>query len=125
MLIKGIGVDMVSIDRVRSLYNRFGQRFLAKILHADEKALCAQKIDPVPFLAKRWAGKEALLKALGTGMRAGLSWRDMAIVNDANGAPVVQTYGGIASQLEAIKASTVHISLSDEKAMAIAFVVIA
>ncbi|NTV66164.1 MAG: holo-ACP synthase [Chlorobaculum sp.] len=84
-----IGVDIVEIARIRSVYERFGQTFMKKILTESETAQCLSKPDPVASLAGRFAAKEAVSKALGTGISKGLFWHSIEILNDESGKPCV------------------------------------
>lgn len=87
--IKGIGSDVVEIDRVRKLYDRFGENFLHRILTDEERAYCKKHADPVPRIAGRFAAKEAVVKALGQGFGEKISWQDIAILPSKNGKPEV------------------------------------
>lgn len=84
-----IGVDIVEIARIRSSYERFGEAFMKKILTSAEMAQCLSKPDPVASLAGRFAAKEAISKALGTGIAKGLSWHSIEVLNDETGKPCV------------------------------------
>ena len=84
-----VGVDIVEIARIRSSYERFGQTFMKKILTDAEMALCLSKPDPVASLAGRFAAKEAVSKALGTGISKGLFWHNIEVLNDEAGKPFV------------------------------------
>lgn len=131
-MIIGIGNDLVKRGRIDRLYQRFGNRFLGKILSkAEREAMVAspsRQRDPVSFLAKRYAAKEALLKAIGSGMRAGISWHDMSITNDLQGKPRVTVTGGVAKRVQALASqhqeTTIHVTLSDDGDYALAFCVI-
>jgi holo-[acyl-carrier protein] synthase len=82
-----IGVDIVEIDRIRTSYARYGERFLRRILTDGEAERCLARPDPVTSLAGRFAAKEAVSKALGTGISHGLSWHDIEVSNDESGKP--------------------------------------
>ena len=128
-MIIGIGADIVSIDRIRGVIDRYGSRFINKCFTSAEQDQAMKRKDPVRFFAKRFAAKEAILKSLGTGMRKGLFWHDMSIVNDDLGAPVIDVSGGVASVIakkskNATEKPIISVSLSDEDAYALAFIVI-
>ena len=88
-MIYGIGTDVVSVDRIRKVLLRFGERFAERILSDSELAEFAHKRDPVRFLAKRFAAKEAFSKALGVGMRMPMAWRRMGVGHDSRGKPLI------------------------------------
>ncbi len=87
--IKGLGNDIVEIERVRKSYDHHGLRFLTRLFSIREQDYCLKFKDPVPHLAARFSAKEAIAKALGTGLGEHLSWLDMEIVNDPLGKPCV------------------------------------
>lgn len=88
-----IGVDIVEIDRIRNLYERYGQAFLHRILTEAEAQQCLAKPDPVASLAGRFAAKEAISKALGTGLAEGLTWHAIEVLNNEAGKPEVTLHG--------------------------------
>lgn len=121
--IYGIGNDIVAIDRIRQTYQRFGRRFIDKILTLDEQQLLPQNESILPaYLAKRFAAKEAISKALGTGLGARFRFHDAAILKNIDGQPYVVVSEYIQKICPTIK--KVHISLSDEKEYAFAVCVI-
>ncbi|NTU53086.1 MAG: holo-ACP synthase [Chlorobiaceae bacterium] len=89
----GIGVDIVEIARIRSIYDRFGVTFMKKILTDAEMLQCLAKPDPVASLAGRFAAKEAVSKALGSGIAHGLGWHSIEVLNDEAGRPVATVHG--------------------------------
>lgn len=93
MEIKGVGVDLIAIDRVRRAVDRWKERFLHRVFTREELDYCLKRRDPIPHLAARFAAKEAGLKALGTGLRMGIRWRDLE-VRRASGAPPVLVLSG-------------------------------
>ena len=127
-MILGIGSDLCDIRRVEETLARFGERFVARIFTDVERARSERKADRAASYAKRFAAKEACAKALGTGMRAGVFWRDMGVVNLRSGAPTLALSGGAAKRLAAITpaglAPHIHLSLTDDAPYALAFVVI-
>jgi len=87
MTITGIGVDLVNIPRMREVIGRWQERFLQRVFTEAEIAYCRGRRDPVPHFAARFAAKEAGLKALGTGLRLGVSWRELEVRRERGGAP--------------------------------------
>ncbi len=122
-MIIGIGVDIIKITRIENILAKYNKVFLNKIYHyleIREYNLLA-KHKQVDFLSKRFAAKEAVAKALGTGISGSLSFKDIAIINDIRGAPKVIL---AKSKLSYYKDYRIHISMSDDYPLAIAFVVI-
>ena len=114
-----IGIDIIEIARIERAIDRWRERFLHRIYTEPELRLCRKK----PWrLAARFAGKEAVMKALGTGVR-GISWREIEIVAEPSGKPVVNLYGKAQVKAEGLGLDKLAISLSDSKEYAIAFVV--
>ena len=93
MAILGHGIDLVECDRIRALIEKHPERFLARILTPAERTRAERFRNPVPHIAGRWAAKEAILKALGTGWRGGIAWTDMEILPDPMGRPLVALSG--------------------------------
>ncbi len=93
--ILGIGLDLVEIDRIRDVYRRHGPRFVERVYTPEERTRIARLNDPAPYLAGRWAVKEAVMKALGTGLTGGITWQDINVVREPSGAPRV-VLGGVA-----------------------------
>ncbi len=121
MSIVGIGTDLVSVNRISDLYKKSGDKFAYKIL--SEKEISLKKIS-INYLAKRFAGKEAIVKALGSGIGKEISFNDISILNNKNGAPFVKI-SEKSKSYKFLKYKKIHISLSDEKkGYALAFVVI-
>ncbi len=127
-MIIGIGSDLSDIRRVQDTLDRFGERFVARVFTAVEKTRSERKGDRAASYAKRFAAKEACSKALGTGMRAGVFWRDMGVVNMPSGQPTLALTGGAAQRLAALTPPgmrpVIHLSLTDDHPYAQAFVVI-
>ena len=114
-----VGVDMIEIDRVARVLQRHPRRFLERVYTPEEIAFCRGR---VPELAARFAAKEAMMKALGTGARS-VAWRDIEILPDRRGKPLIYLYGGAAERAEAIGLDAMDISLSHLDSFAIAAVV--
>lgn len=122
-MIIGIGTDIVQVQRIQSVYIKLGEKFAQRILSATEFQLFKQKDQSIPFLAKRFAAKEATSKALGTGIGL-ISWHDIEVSNNNAGAPILTLTGKAKDRLSALGGTSAIISLSDEKDYAVAFVVV-
>jgi holo-[acyl-carrier protein] synthase len=127
-LIIGLGSDLADIRRIEATLERYGERFVNRIFTEVEQARSNRKADRASSYAKRFAAKEACAKALGTGLRAGVFWRDMGVVNLRSGAPTLALTGGAAKRLASITPTglhpRIHLSLTDDHPYAQAFVVI-
>ena len=127
-MILGIGTDLANIDRIAGTLERFGDRFRHRVFTPTEIAKAERRADTVGTYAKRWAAKEACSKALGTGLRMGISWRDMAVSNLRSGQPVMHLTGWAAERLAQMTPegheAVVHVTLTDDHPWAQAFVVI-
>jgi holo-[acyl-carrier protein] synthase len=123
-MIVGIGTDVCSIERIDRTLARFGERFVKRILTADERARFERTRDKAGHLAKRFAAKEAFSKAMGTGIHFPVNWHNVWVVNDRSGRPALGFSKTLAALLERRGIERVHVSLTDEIGMACAFVVI-
>ena len=123
-MIRGVGIDLVTITRIEQAVERWGQRFLKRIYTAAEIERCLRRVRPAQCLALRFAAKEAFAKALGLGMRKGLRWRDVEVFNDDLGKPGLLLHNQAKQLLEATEAKKTWLSLSDERDSAIAVVVL-
>lgn len=127
-MILGIGTDLANIDRIAATLDRFGERFRNRVFTPTEQAKAERRKDVAATYAKRWAAKEACSKALGTGLRMGISWRDMAVTNLPTGQPVMHLSGWAAQRLASMTppghTAVVHVTLTDDHPWAQAFVVI-
>jgi len=127
-MILGIGTDLANIDRIAGTLERFGDRFVSRVFTETEQRKAGRRRDVAGTYAKRWAAKEACSKALGTGLRMGIAWKDMGVSNLSTGQPVMHLTGWAADRLAAITpaghAAIVHVSLTDDHPWAQAFVVI-
>ena len=127
-MIIGIGSDLIDIRRVEKVIERHGERFLSRIFTDVERAKAERRAKSVDTYAKRFAAKEACSKALGTGIRQGVWWRDMGVVNLTGGRPTMQLTGGALRRLEALTPAghdvRIDLTITDEYPMAQAFVVI-
>jgi holo-[acyl-carrier protein] synthase len=127
-MILGIGSDIVDVRRIKRVIARHGERFLARIFTDTERAKAEGRRTKIETYAKRFAAKEACAKALGSGLRAGVFWRDMGVVNLPSGRPTLKLTGGALKRLQAITPEgcepRIDLTLTDEGPMAQAFVVI-
>ena len=127
-MIIGIGQDITDIRRIEETYARYGNRFLKRLFTSEEQAKALRRSSAAPTLAKRFAAKEACAKALGTGMSAGVFWKDMGVVNLPSGQPTLVLTGGALARLQQLtpagKTARIHLSLTDEYPLAEAFVMI-
>ena len=114
-----VGIDMLAISRLRAVLERHNDRFLRRVYTPEEVAFCRGR---VPELAARFAAKEAVMKALGTGIR-GAGWRDIEVLPDRRGKPLVYLYGRARERAEKIGLSALDVSLTHERDFAIAAVV--
>jgi holo-[acyl-carrier protein] synthase len=120
-MIIAIGTDIVEIARIAKVLERQAGRFVERILCPSEQEQYASRGNPVAFVATRFAAKEAIAKALGTGIGHGVSFQDMQISNDDKGAPHVQLSGGAAEVMRSRGGQRVLLSLADERDYAIAY----
>jgi holo-[acyl-carrier protein] synthase len=127
-MIIGLGSDIVDVRRIASVIERHGERFLGRIFTEIERAKAEQRANAVETYAKRFAAKEACAKALGTGLRCGVFWRDMGVINVAGGRPTMELTGGALTRLRAITPTgcdaRIDVSLTDEGPTAQAIVII-
>jgi holo-[acyl-carrier protein] synthase len=125
-MILGIGTDMVEIERLAQSHARHGERLVYRILGEAERAAAPASDSPrfSAWLAKRFSAKEAAVKALGTGFSGGISLHDIQTIHDERGAPKLIFSGSAQQRLDEMGAVRVHLSISDERSHALAFVVI-
>lgn len=122
-MIVGIGTDIVDVERIAKVYQRQGEVFARRILSVQEWAHFERHGFPERFLAKRWALKEAVSKALGTGLAQGVSFHDMTICHYESGQPFLELKGGALKKSESLGVTQWSVSVSDEKTHAVAFAV--
>lgn len=127
-MIIGVGSDLIDIRRIEKTLERHGERFIARIFTATERARSEGRKQRAASYAKRFAAKEACAKALGTGMARGVFWRDIGVANLPGGKPTLHLANGAAARLEQmLPAGTrpvIHLSITDDDPLAMAFVVI-
>ena len=127
-MIIGIGSDLIDIRRIERSLERYGERFIVRLFTDVERARSERRKQRAASYAKRFAAKEACAKALGTGIRRGVWWRDMGVVNMPSGRPTMLLTGGARKRLDALTPkghrAQIDITITDEGPMAVAFVVI-
>jgi holo-[acyl-carrier protein] synthase len=127
-MILGIGSDITDVRRIAKVIERHGDRFIDRVFTAAERGRAEKRHNRVETYAKRFAAKEACAKALGTGLRSGVWWRDMGVVNLPSGRPTMELTGGAKRRLDAITPKgyepRIELTITDEGPMAHAFVII-
>jgi holo-[acyl-carrier protein] synthase len=123
-MIVGIGTDIVSIERILGALDRFGERFVNRVLTPQERVRFARTKLKANHLAKRWAAKEAFSKAIGTGIHAPFTWHSITVGRDPKGKPLVIPSEAMKAHLDSIGVTGAHVSLTDDADMAMAFVVL-
>ncbi len=127
-MIIGIGSDMVSIERIERTIERFGVRFVQRVFSEAEKKTAEYRAASTETYAKRWAAKEACAKALGTGLRMGVAWKEMSVKNLPTGQPEMALTGGALDRLNSLTpaghVAKIHVTLTDDHPWAQAFVII-
>jgi holo-[acyl-carrier protein] synthase len=127
-MILGIGSDLIDIARIARVIDRYGERFLDRIFTETERRKSDRRANRAASYAKRYAAKEACSKALGTGFRSGVYWRDLGVINLASGRPTLVLTGGALAQLQALTprgmSARIDLTLTDEPPLALALVII-
>ena len=123
-MIYGIGVDLVRINRIEDAIRRWGKRFVRRVFTPDEAQLCYKRPSPFVAFALRFAAKEAFSKALGLGMRKGLKWSEIEVLNQLNGKPFLKLYGTSLKICREKGVHGLHLSLADEGEYCVAMVVL-
>lgn len=123
-MIIGIGTDIIKLARIEASYQRLGEKFAQRILSECEYICFKNHTSPIALLAKRFAVKEAAGKALGTGIGQGVSWQDIYVEHNQLGAPILRMRGKAAEHAANIGVKAMHVSISDEEDVAIAFVIL-
>ncbi len=123
-MIVGIGTDVCSIERIAKSLERFGERFVKRILTPEERERFERTRDKAGHLAKRFAAKEAFAKAIGTGIHAPFTWHGISVSRNAKGKPGIKPSAEMQKHLKKLGVTGAHISLSDDAGVAVAFVVL-
>jgi len=123
-MILGTGIDIVEVSRIKASYEKFGERFLTRILCPAEITYCLSHREPAPFLAARFAAKEAISKAFGTGIGSELGWHDMEVGRKVTGEPFVILYERGLLLLQQRGAKVIHLSLSHTEQHATAMAIL-
>jgi holo-[acyl-carrier protein] synthase len=123
-MIIGTGVDIVEIARFRNVIERLKGRFLLRVFTPAEQQFCNKHRDPAPHYAARFAAKEALFKALGTGWAKGVTWLDVEVLREQHEAPILILHGEAQKRSKFLNANKVHLSLSHSEQSAIAMVIL-
>lgn len=121
-MIIGIGTDITELERIKSSYDRFGERFLQKILTPEERKLVPAS--PIAYISGRFAAKEAAVKALGTGFSGGLGPLHIEVLRSPAGQPQLHLHGPARARAETLGVRAAHISISHDRNAAVAFVVL-
>lgn len=122
-MVLGIGTDIIECLRIAQLIERHGELFIARVYTEHEIAYCAARKAATQHYAGRWAAKEAILKALGTGWVRGIGWRDVEVRNLHGGAPVAKLYGGARDVMDNLGIRRIHLSISHCRSHATAYAV--
>ncbi len=123
MALVGVGIDIVDVARIRNMVEVYGERFLKRVFSDDELAYCMKFSDPFPHLAARWAAKEAVAKAMGTGFSQGVTWRNICVIHSPNGEPLVLLTGTAKKIAANLKVRKIWLSLSHTRDYAAAVAV--
>ncbi len=123
-MIIGTGVDLVEIERLRKVLEKLKDRFVHRVFTAQEQQYCSAHRDPAPHFAARFAAKEALFKALGTGWARGVTWLDVEVRRERQDAPILRLSGEALRLSESMGAHKIHLSLSHSDQWAIAMVIL-
>jgi len=123
-VIVGTGIDLIEMERIRAIQQRHPERFIDRILTVAEKNYVLQYKDPTQRLAGRFAAKEAALKALGTGVDDGIGWKDVEILPDERGKPLLSFHGKAALRAQSLGATVYHVTITHSDTMAMAQVLL-
>ena len=123
-MIIGVGTDIVSISRIEEALKRFGERFINKVFTDEEAKVCKNKNDRSSFLASRFAAKEAVLKAFGTGISNGIGFKDVEVVREQGKRPGIILHGKGKETAGSLGVKNIHLSISHDASLALAFVVV-
>jgi len=122
--VRGIGIDVVRVQRIQENLERHGARFESRLFTPSELEYCKRHKDPVPHLAARFAAKEAVFKAIGTGLSGGVGWKQAEVIQPGGQQPRLELSGAALERFQAMGCERSHLSLTHDGGMAIACVVI-
>ncbi len=123
-MIKGIGIDIVSVERIKRSVKRFGDRFAGRIMTEREAETGQGRRDYANWLAGRWAAKESAAKALGSGFGRGIGWKDIEVIKDAAGCPSIRYHGKALEKVQELKIVRTHLSITHDAGSAAAVVIL-
>ncbi|HPM00976.1 MAG: holo-ACP synthase [Candidatus Cloacimonetes bacterium] len=123
MPIFGIGTDIIEVQRVQKAISK-SQRFKERVFTEEEIALCENKSNPWQSYAARFAAKEAMLKAMGTGWSGGIEWKDISVEHNEHGKPIIKVYNRVSDFCQANHITQIHLSLTHIKELAMAYVIL-
>ena len=123
-MIAGIGIDLVKIKRIQEAVKKWDRRFLNRIFTPLEQTYCYERLDPSLHLSGRFAVKEAVFKALGTGWRSGVRWTEIEVINDPRGKPMATVSGRVKQLMADLKVSEVFVSISHDTDYAVGQVIL-
>ena len=123
MTIISLGIDLAEVSRIRDIMERHGERFKEKTFSEAERAYCERNADPAMHYAARFAAKEAVAKALGTGFAEGVGWRDIEVLRAENGQPSIALHGGAVTRAEELGIIQILVTLTHTKETAAASVI--
>ena len=124
MPVRGIGVDVVKVERLAQALERFGERMEQRLFTEGERTYCKTHKDPLPHLAARFAAKEAAFKAIGTGLSGGVGWKHAEVIQPGGRQPRLEFHGVALERFRALGCTDAHVSLTHDGGIAIACVVI-
>jgi len=122
--VRGIGIDVVQVDRIAGSLERFGARFESRIFTDAELAYCRGNKDPLPHLAARFAAKEAAFKAIGTGLSAGVGWKHAEVIQPGGRQPQLQFHGVALEFFHSLGCQRSHLTIAHDAGVAVACVVL-
>lgn len=123
-MIIGIGIDLVEVARIGRMVERYGRRFVDRVYTAHEVEACRRRGAAAQEFAARWAAKEALMKAVGTGWRGGVLFRDIENYNLPSGKPMIRLHGRVKKLAQRLGGRRIHVSISHEREYAVAVVIL-
>ena len=123
-MIVGVGIDLVEIERIETAYKKFGAKFLERLLTPEEATYCLSHKNPGPYIAARFAAKEAVSKAFGTGIGRSIGWKNIEVRHKESGQPYISFNGKAMELFTTVKANVIHLSLSHTNSNAVAVAIL-